>query len=254
MLDLGPSAPIYVQDKSAALSALLLRKSPLEAKSALPTALGAWIATTAMSLEESDAEQCEVSPVLEYVVPTASSVVPYSDVRDDDSREFACGWTLVPESAFYGSSSPSRALLTHRLARYVNESVLRADRALQHDLTEALRDLANVPDEAEEKQAPKPSSATLMNAEILLRRMYRMHPIRYSVYPLYDGEVAIDATRPNGESVIVVCLPDGGAICLVGIGLRQRRARYSDMESLPDGFFRDALLELAESSIPIRCP
>ncbi len=113
------------------------------------------------------------------------------------------------------------------------------------DLRDALSDLDEAPAEAREEEFPVPSTHALANARRLLRAVYKLSPQRFEVYPTPDGEVAIDAPGGYGRSVLLLCDSDGGALCLVNMDGRHRRARYSDTGSLPDGFVREALEGLA---------
>ena len=113
------------------------------------------------------------------------------------------------------------------------------------DLSDAIGDLREVIDEAREEGTPLPSNAALESAERLLREMYRISPRRFEVYPTPDGEVAIDAPS-RGCSVLLLCDSDGGALCLVNVDGAHRRARYSTTRTLPDGFVREALVELEQ--------
>ena len=99
-------------------------------------------------------------------------------------------------------------------------------------------------EEAAEDGFRPPSGLAVDNARRLLKSLFQAFPRRYEVYPTPDAEVAIDAHGGPGASVIVLCESDGGALCLVNIGDCQRRARYSAADTLPDGFVKEALLEL----------
>ncbi|MDE0333390.1 MAG: hypothetical protein OXI64_00405 [Defluviicoccus sp.] len=114
------------------------------------------------------------------------------------------------------------------------------------DLRDALNDLEEVSAEAREEEFPIPSDLALANARRLLLAMYKLSPRRFEVYPTPDGEVAIDAPGGRGRSVVLLCDSNGGALCLVNMDGRHRRARYSDTGSLPDGFVREALDEVAQ--------
>ena len=118
------------------------------------------------------------------------------------------------------------------------------------ELREALRDLDEATAEAREEGFPLPSDAALANARRLLPAMYELLPCRCEVYPTPDGEIAVEPSAGLGASVLVLCEPDGGALCLVNINGAHRRARYSDMERLPDGFVREALAELKRTDKP----
>ena len=111
-------------------------------------------------------------------------------------------------------------------------------------LAAALRDLEEALDEAAEEDFPAPQEVAFDNARRLLRAMYAISPRRFEVYPTPDGEIAIDAPDGRGSSVLLLCDSDGGALCLVNMKGRHRRARYSTAEALPDGFVREAMAEL----------
>lgn len=116
---------------------------------------------------------------------------------------------------------------------------------LPQDLEEALDDLRVAPDEATDEGYRQPTQLALANAGRILRRMYALHPIRLEVYPTPDGEVAVVAPAAPRRSVMVLCDSNGGALCMANMDGEHRRARYSTANSLPDGFLRDALNELA---------
>ena len=116
---------------------------------------------------------------------------------------------------------------------------------LRPDLEEALEDLRAAPDEAMDEGYPPPTQLVLANAGRILRRMHALLPTRFEVYPTPDGEVAVVAPGAPRHSVMVLCDSNGGALCTVNMDGEHRRARYSNASSLPDGFLRDALNELA---------
>lgn len=112
------------------------------------------------------------------------------------------------------------------------------------NLAESLCDLDEVVDEAEEEGYPIPQKVALDNSKQLLMEIYAISPRRFEVYPMPDGEVAIDAPDGRGSSVLLLCDSDGGALCLVNMKGKHRRARYSSIETLPDGFVREAMAQL----------
>ena len=113
-------------------------------------------------------------------------------------------------------------------------------------LADALRDLGEVKDEARDEGFPTPADAACENANRLLKEMCPLSQRRFEVYPMPDGEIAIDASDGQGSSVLLLCDSDGGALFLVNMGGEHRRARYSSAEALPDGFIREALAELEQ--------
>ena len=115
----------------------------------------------------------------------------------------------------------------------------------RQELEEALVDLRATPSEAMDEGYPQPTQLALANAERILRWMYALLPTRLEVYPTPDGELAVVAPGSPRCSVMVLCGAEGGALCMVNMDGEHRRARYSTANSLPDGFLRDALTELA---------
>lgn len=111
-------------------------------------------------------------------------------------------------------------------------------------LFDALRDLDQVGDEAEEEGFPAPSEVAARNAAGLLMQMFAWSNRRYEIYPTPDGEIAIDAPDGQGQSVLVLCASSGDVLCLVNVKTGHRRARYSTAAMLPDGFIREALADL----------
>lgn len=116
----------------------------------------------------------------------------------------------------------------------------------RRELKDALSDLESVRGEADEEGFPQPSDMAITNAQRVLGEMYAFFPCRYEIYPTPDGEVAIDASGGYGRSVLLLCDSEGGALCLVDTNGKDRRARYSDADVLPDGFLREALAELSK--------
>ena len=109
------------------------------------------------------------------------------------------------------------------------------------DLVEALLDLYGVRRVAEENGGVLPEADALPGAERILRAMYRTAPRPYAVYPMPDGDIAIDAHSPRGTKVVVMCDPDGSARCLVYIDEEFDRREYHDPSVIPDSFIREVL-------------
>ncbi len=143
-------------------------------------------------------------------------------------------------SAFEPAGTSSSGTFSPRIIEFMETAVGR-----NADLRDALSDLDEAVAEARDEAFPDPSDLALTNARRLLLAMYKLSPRRFEIYPTPDGEVAIDAPGRCGRSVLLLCDSDGGALCLVNMDGRHRRARYSDTGALPDGFVREALDELA---------
>ena len=109
------------------------------------------------------------------------------------------------------------------------------------DLVEALLDLYNSRKIAKEEGDVIPEEHALQKAERVLRAVYRATPRPYSVYPMSDGDIAIDAHTPHGTKVVVMCDPDGSARCLVNIDGEFSQRNYDDPSIIPDRFIMEAL-------------
>lgn len=109
------------------------------------------------------------------------------------------------------------------------------------ELTDALTDLEEIVEEAEEKGFTVPTKSASQLAEQLLYAMYAISPRRFEIYPMPHGEIAIDARDGQGRRIIVFCEPGGSMRCLSNDN--GKRDRYS--ESNPQGtagpFIREAL-------------
>lgn len=116
--------------------------------------------------------------------------------------------------------------------------------SLNPNLYDALRDLEDAGNEAREEKFPVPSDISIVNARRLLHAMYSILPRRFEVYPMPEGQIAINVRGGLGYGVLLLCESDGGVLCSVNMDGAHRRARYSDAHTLPDGFVREALLEL----------
>ena len=166
-----------------------------------------------------------------------SAVRPGADPATIGAQVVRCVWDL---------SVAARQMTDDELVVVIAGGLVGDDVHEDARLIAALNDLKELADEALEEGFPVPSDAAIDNARRLLEHVFDVLPRRYEIYPTPDAEVAIDAPGGSGASVIVLCESDGAALCLVNIGGRQRRARYSTVETLPDGFVREALVELEE--------
>lgn len=181
-------------------------------------------------------EPTAYSPVLALV----ESSMPVLAVDPNDSIDEHEG-TYLP----YGDD-PYR-IRTRESAMSTFDTYIRlTEKAYSPILSDAFHDLEQVDEEAHDDGSPIPSHLAHRNAHRLLERMFRICQVRYSVYPLHDGEIVIEARSAKG-SLLVVCRSDGRVGCSVRIEHRSRTERYHDASSLPNGFMRDALRELTDA-------
>ena len=116
--------------------------------------------------------------------------------------------------------------------------------AKEEDLADALRDLQEINDEADEEGMQPPSELAIANADRLIREIYDILPRQYLVELLPEGVIAI--TVPGGFrcSVMLLCESEGGILCSVNMNGKHQRKRYTHVDQLPDRFLSDALSKL----------
>ena len=113
------------------------------------------------------------------------------------------------------------------------------------ELQEVLADLEILTEAAGEEEMPEPDVAAVANARILLPKLFELLPVRYRVSPTERRGVAIDAPMRWGASVAVECAPDDTVYCFATIDGNSRRAKFYQMDGLPDVFIAKALRDLA---------
>lgn len=175
----------------------------------------------------------EAAAVLEAIGLTVSDAFRLLMVRTAAEKR-------LPFEPLVPSEETVAAMLAARRSDLV--AVGRPDEGQDH-LRAALSDLDEAVTDAAEEGFPKPTGDAIQSARRLLTQLYAIAPQRFEVYPTADGEIALDLPNERG-SVILLCDSQGGALCLVNVNGVQRRARYSTVTSLPDGFVREALIEL----------
>lgn len=158
-------------------------------------------------------------------------------------------FSVIPkEEVSYDFGDALSYLRVARVARVAHEKAAEKEFSkVPPNLTDALADLHAAREEAADEEFTSPSDLTLQNAERLLRAMHEILPCRYEVYPMPDGEIAIDAPMALGISIVAMCEPDGNALCFVHTDQSKERRRFPIAE-LPNDFLRHALLELGSAS------
>lgn len=144
----------------------------------------------------------------------------------------------------------------HQSTEHISEEFINASFSLEQSsknakeedipapLADALRDLHEINDEADEEGISPPSETAIANSDRLIRAIYDIVPRQYLVELLPEGVIAI--TIPGGFrcSVMLLCESAGGVLCSVNMNGEHRRKRYPHAYQLPDKFMREALSEL----------
>ena len=113
------------------------------------------------------------------------------------------------------------------------------------ELTDALDDLYNTAEEAHEEGFPIPSDLAISNSEALVRKIYGIFPSRFEVYPRRMVKLLLIFTTEGQAFCILLCDSAGAILCMVNINGHSRRAHYTQVDMLPDGFVKEALQELS---------
>ena len=114
-------------------------------------------------------------------------------------------------------------------------------------LSEAIADLDSLNAEAKENDLPEPDARAIDNARTMLPLLYNILSVRYRVSPTERRGVSIDAPMKHGAAVAVECAPNDIVYCFASIGGNGRRAKFYQMDELPDVFIVKALRDLAAS-------
>ncbi len=109
------------------------------------------------------------------------------------------------------------------------------------ELTDALTDLEEIVEEAEEKGFTIPTRTSIQLAEQLLYAMYAVSPRRFEIYPMPRGDIAIDARDGHGRRIIVFCEPGGSMRCTINDNGKRDSHSESDPQGNVGPFIRGAL-------------
>ena len=88
------------------------------------------------------------------------------------------------------------------------------------------------------------------NARHLITKMRYAFPQHFNIWSIEDDGVAIEPVSPDDDRVMrIECDADGGVLCIASMGDNLRRAKYYQIDGLPDGFLFEALLDLYTPSV-----
>lgn len=113
------------------------------------------------------------------------------------------------------------------------------------DLEEALADFDRLGEMALEDELPRLDEGAVANARTLLPKLHAIYPARYHVQPTERGGVSLDPPMKHSRTVSIECAPNDAVYCFAVIDGNARRAKFYQMDGLPDVFMRKALHDLA---------
>ena len=117
-----------------------------------------------------------------------------------------------------------------------------AESDTQPKLAEALEDLREITEEAEEKEYQLPTVKAVSTAKRLLETMYEIAPQRFEVYPMPEGEITIDATKTDGDYLLMIVESDGAARSLTNIAGGRSRRYFNSIDDIPREFLRESMV------------
>ena len=132
--------------------------------------------------------------------------------------------------------------------RTSSEETSTAASQTQQELGDALDDLSEVLEEAEEKGYQIPTETAISEAKRLLVTMYEIAPRRFEVYPMPEGEVTIDATNENGHYLMLLIASDGSARGLSNSANGRSRRHFNSISDIPHEFLRESMLDIDVSN------
>ncbi|MYH15979.1 MAG: hypothetical protein F4149_12470 [Gammaproteobacteria bacterium] len=90
-----------------------------------------------------------------------------------------------------------------------------------------------------------PNDVVQRNADDLFNAVALLAPGDHQFEPTEDGGQSMLIESDDGDRVVrIECDSDGGVLCIASIGENLRRAKYYQMDGLPDGFIREALQDV----------
>lgn len=122
------------------------------------------------------------------------------------------------------------------------EGIALANSDTRQDLADALADLSDLTEEAEEKGFHIPTDTVITEAKRFLGTMYEIAPQRFEVYPMPEGAVTIDATNQNGHYLMLLVANDGSARSLMKSTEGRSRRHFESTNDIPSEFLRESLL------------
>ena len=209
-------------------------------------ALGTQPALTSIGIGDvsvSTASYVDLNVLYAPAVPNLN--VQHEDLRNARSR-------INSHSITEAKSSYAEAYLRSPQARqyWVSDDIRRSHQATTTEqdarLKAALTELDGAPAEAREEGFDEPSEQAIEYARRLVLEVHRLRQAPIEVCPTAERDIAIYTAGTHRRSVTVLCESGGGALCLVNLNGRYRRAVYSSADMLPDGFLREGLADIDE--------
>ncbi len=192
-----------------------------------------------------DQRETESDREIQFFPRKGPEMLDFVNVTSPSSR-FADGISKY-SFGFEGVSTAAAAVLWTNGVRPSPEKLAAEDeRRHSHIFVQILEDIDQLGSIAEEEEVPFPDSRAISNARVMIKRLYRFYPVRYQVTPTERRGVSIDAPMRKAGAVSVECAPNDIVYCFAAIDGIRRRAKFYQMEGLPDKFILQALDDLAK--------
>lgn len=123
------------------------------------------------------------------------------------------------------------------------------DALVQHVVSHGEQELHELIAEAKEKGYKLPPDSVLKEAKRLFYALNGPDPaLGFSVSPGAEGDISLDASVRR-DFVLIICEPDGTALCIVDIGGEQSEKNYPSTNNLPDEYLERSFERLDASRI-----
>ena len=110
-------------------------------------------------------------------------------------------------------------------------------------LQEAMAVISNIKEVALDDGCVEPSDIAVSNAKFVLEAMFNVSQQSYDIYPMDDGEIAIDIGN-HGNRIGVFCYPDGKMQYVVSLNHEQLDIRKDGVWDIPIAELRCAFSQL----------
>ena len=187
-------------------------------------------------LESGVIAECQLMKREPDVLPEMRTVQMGREISNLLSYKFwdsSTSLSLVSEECIF-VEAPEATSFDHSIRTEVigSSSVPKPMGDLPEALRQALDVLSNIKLVAQEDGCVEPSDLAVSNARFVLEEMFNVSPVFYDIYPMSDGEIAIDVGNQENR-IGVFCYPDGKMQYVVSLNDKQQDIRRDGVWDIP---------------------
>ena len=125
------------------------------------------------------------------------------------------------------------------------------DQTQDQGIADAIACLDDIASDAHDMGYQVPAVGVVAETRRILQEMHKYRSASYDAYSMSEGRVGIGVDGEFGKSMLVVCEPEGTALCVVTVNRVSRHARYDDSSFLPDDFVKQGLRQVWPSPLSV---